>query len=47
MNDGFTILMNLVGLHCQSDKARILNTAPTQFSVCVKQTKPTRKRLEN
>eukprot|EP00944_MAST-04C_sp_MAST-4C-sp1_P002165 g2165.t1 len=27
VNDGFTILMNLVGLHCQSDKARILNTA--------------------
>jgi hypothetical protein len=27
VNDGFTVLMNLVGLHCQSDKARILNAA--------------------
>ena len=35
VNDGFTVLMNLVGLHCQSDKARILNAAAdTIQNVC-------------
>ena len=35
VNDGLTVLMNLVGLHCQSDKARILNAAAdTIQNVC-------------